>query len=432
MTLQQQLKEAFFYAPLSLVKIRKNAALWLCIYLITGLVIFSFFTWLMLSNQESIKNAFLSYLFPHSWHEIAEDLVNFLYESQAKSVLGNLILSGSLVVSSMFLFPIKEKYSAEFEKDANYQNGKVKEFPLIFQAWEEIKLFLIYLTAQSIILWIGYYPYQWATWTSITLSYLFLFFTFGLDFIAPTFQRHRKPYTLILKTLLKKPLLVLSFGLVFSLPIILISQYIFSIEELTLIEIASILFLTNLLFLTLAVPAGTRVATSLFSDLTRTLRPSKKTVIKGYSLMAIILVAGLFLHGKLITSMHHKSQLLKAQYSVDWDSFEYDTPSLSQFFNGKALTNLSFDITIKNPTDFDIIIEQSQILVDKKNINVATIDLTGFEIPAGESRQVTMKLDSDSDLSKVTNFREILDDWRVDMHLELLPGIPFIFNIVAP
>jgi hypothetical protein len=432
MTLLQQLKEAFYHAPLSLTKIRKNSALWLLAYLITGLIIFSICTWLMLSHQESIKNAFLSYLFPQSWHEIAEKLVNFLYESQAKSVLSNLILSGSLVVSSMFLFPIKEKYSAEFEKDARYQNGKVKEFPLIYQAWEEVKLLLIYLTAQSVILWIGYYPYQWATWTSVTLSYLFLFFTFGLDFISPTFQRHRKPYTLILKVLLKKPLLVLSFGLTFSLPIILLSQYVFSFEQLTLIEIASILFLTNLIFLTLAVPAGTRIATALFSSLTRTLRPSKKTVIKGYSLMLITLAAGVFLHGTLISSMHYKSQLLKAEYSVDWDSFEYDLPSLSQFFNGKALTNLSFNITIENPTEFDIVIENSRIFVEKKEITIATIDLAGFAIPAGESRQVTMKLDTDSDLSKVTNFREILENWRVDMHLELLPGIPFILNIVAP
>jgi len=272
MTLINQLKEAFYYAPLSLIELRKNSTIWLFIYLMTGLAIFSVFTWAMLSNQDEIKSAFLSYLFPHSWHEIAEDLVNFLYESQAKSVLSNMILSGSLVVSSMFLFPIKEKYSAEFEKDAKYQNGKIKEYPLIVQAWEEVKLFLIYLTAQSVILWIGYYPYQWATWLSITLSYLFL----------------------------------------------------------------------------------------LFPDLTRTLKPTKKTVIQSYSLMASILVIGLFLHTTLISSMHHKSQLLKAQYSVDWDSIEYDLPSLSQFFNGKALTNLSFNINIKNPTDFDIMIEKGK------------------------------------------------------------------------
>jgi len=430
MTQLQQLKEAFYYAPLSLIKIRKNSALWMFIYLITGLAIFSVFSWVMLSNQNEIKAAFLSYLFPHSWHEIAEDLVNFLYESQAKSVLSNMILSGSLVVSSMFLFPIKEKYSAEFEKDAKYKNGKVKEFPLIIQAWEEVKLFLLYLTAQSVILWVGYYPYQWANWASISLSYLFLFFTFGLDFISPTFQRHRKSYSLILKVLLKKPILVLSFGLVFSLPVILLSQYVFSFEELTLIEIASILFITNLLFLTLAVPAGTRVATALFANLTRTLRPTKKTVIRSYSAMTIILLLGLFLHSTLISSLHHKSQLLKAEYNVDWDSIEYDLPSLSNFLNGKALTNLSFNINIKNPTDFDIVIEKSQIFVEKKDATIATIDLTGFEIPAGESRQVKMKLDSDSDLSKVTNFREILEYWRVDMHLELLPGIPFVLNIV--
>lgn len=430
MTQLQQLKEAFYYAPFSVTLLRKNSLRWLFIYLISGLTIFSIFIWIMLSNQENIKNALLTYFFPHSWHETSEKLANFFFESQAKTVLSNMILAGSLVVASMFLFPIKEKFSAEFEKDAGYKNGRTKEFPLIYQAWEEVKLFLLYLTAQSVILWIGYYPYSWATWTSIVLSYLFLFFTFGLDFISPTFQRHRKKYTLILKGLLRKPVLVLSFGLVYSLPVILLGHFIFRYESLSLIEVASILFITNLLFLTLAVPAGTRVASALFSDLTQLKLPTQKVVFRSYLLMTVVLITGLFLHGKLIASMHHKSQLLKAQYSVDWDSIEYDLPSFSQFVNGKALSNLSFDIVIENPTEYDIVLETSQIFVEQKEVTIATIDLKGFEIPAGESRKVKMQLDSDSDLSRVTSFKHILEDWRVDMHLELLPGIPFILNIV--
>ena len=233
MTVVQQLKEVFFYVPTSLTQLKRNSSKWLAIYFFSGLVVFSIFTWLMFSNQQTIKHALLSYFFPQSWHAISEILAKFFFESQAKTVLSNMILSGSLVVASMFLFPIKEKYSAAFERDAGYHNGTAEEFPLIYQAWEETKLFLLYLTAQSVILWIGYYPYDWATWLSISLSYLFLFFTFGLDFISPTLQRHRVDYTLILKVLFRKPVLVFSFGLVFSFPIILFSQYVFGFQDLT-------------------------------------------------------------------------------------------------------------------------------------------------------------------------------------------------------
>ena len=146
--------------------------------------------------------------------------------------------------------------------------------------------------------------------------------------------------------------------------------------------------------------------------------------------MSMVLVSTLFLHAKLITSLHHKSQLLKAEYSVDWSSIEYELPGFSQFLDGKALSNLTFDVEINNPTEFDIVIENSQVIVEQKAIVVATIDLSGFEIPAGESRRVNMKLNSDSDMSQLTNFKDILENWRVDMHVNIWPGIPFVLNIV--
>jgi len=384
----------------------------------------------MLANQMALKALVMDYFFPQSWHEISEKLINFMFESQAKTVISNLLLSGSLVIASIFLFPVKEKYSAEFEKEAGYSQGSNEEFSLLFQAWEETKLFLIYLTAQSIILLIGYYPFQWSTWLSIGLSYLFLFFTFGLDFISPTLQRHKTRYSLIIKILIRNWILTLTFGLVFSLPVVLLSQFIFTFTELSLVEIASIIFLVNIFFLTLAVPAGTRIASSLQPVVKRTLNPQKKSVVWGYSMMSLLLVSTLFLHAKLIASMHHKSQLLKAEYQIDWDSFDYELPSLSQFINGKALTKLSFDVIIINPTEFDIVIEKSQLYVQQKENVIAKIDLNDFEIPAEENRKIAIKLDSDSDMSKLSQFNNILENWRIDMEIKVWPGLPFVINIM--
>ncbi|MCW9000895.1 MAG: hypothetical protein OQK04_19445, partial [Kangiellaceae bacterium] len=402
---------------------------WMGVYFLAALFIFSILSWQLMENEQAIKSLILNYFFPTSWHEISEQLAQFLFESQAKTVIANMIISGALVIASMFLFPIKEQYSAVFEKESGLSDGSEKEFPLLVQGWEEVKLFIFYLTSQSIILWIGYYPYFWTTWISIILSYAFLFFTFGLDFISPTLQRHRIGYTKILKVLVKHPWVTSSFGVVFSLPVILLGQLTMKNENLTLVDITGILFIVNIVFLTLAVPVGTHIACALMPTVERTLPPAKKTKVYGYSVMMITLIGMLFLHSRLIASLHHKSQLLKATYDVDWSSIDYKLPSLSQFVNGKALTNFSFDVKINNPTEYDIVIENTQIWVEKKDVPIAKIDLNGFDIPAGQSRRVKVQLDSESDMGKITNFREILEDWRVDLHLELWPGIPFILNI---
>ncbi|MGX5173226.1 hypothetical protein ACUR5C_04255 [Aliikangiella sp. IMCC44653] len=429
MRLSQQFIQPLVKAPATLINIKAKSFTWMLAYLIAGLVIFSLFGWLLLENEIYLKNLLLDYLFPRSWHELSEELLLFFYESQAKAVLGNMIIGASLVVASIFLFPIKEYFSAAFEKEAGYANGPIKEFPLIKQAWEETRLLFFYVTAQSVILWIGYYPYPWAKISSLVLSYFFLFFTFGLDFISPTLQRHRLDYPIILKALIKQPTLLCLFGLLYSLPSILLAKWMFSLQTLSFIEITVYLFLANMLLLTMAIPAGTHIASMLIKEIRATSPPSTRSTMLSFIFLGMLLVSSGYLHISLAKSLHHKSQLLKAEYTIDWNSFDYKLPSFSQFFNGKALTNLSFDLEIHNPTKFDIVIEKSQIHIDKLAVNIAIIDLNGFSIPSGETRRVKLQLDSLSDLGKITNFRTLLEDWQVNLYLQVWPGIPFILNI---
>ncbi|MET1254063.1 hypothetical protein [Aliikangiella maris] len=430
MKISQQLIETLYGAPTSLKSIKRSTINWMVIYFCSGVLVFSLFIWTLLSHEITIKNLILDYFFPDSWHSISEQLVNFFYEKQTKTVLGNLILSGSLVVASVFLFPIKEKFSAAFEKDAKYPNGPSQEFPLSYQAVEETRLFLLYIAAQSVILWIGYYPYIWAKATAITLSYLFLFYSFSLDIISPTLQRHRITYAVILKALFNKPLLLILFGLIFSLPGLITSKIIFNFDTLTLIEVAGILFLVNLIFLTLAIPAGTHLASHLLPVMRTTPPVSAKTSRIGYTALAVILMTSLFLHGQLIRSLHHKSQLLKAEYAIDWSSIDYKLPSFSQLLGGQAFSQLSFDIEINNPTAYDIVIEQSQIQIEQNALTIATVDLNGFSVPSKESHKVTIQLDSNSNLGKINQLDNLTQGWRVDIYLQVWPGIPLILNVV--
>jgi len=427
----KQIKLATIDSPLSLRFMRKNSLRWGAVYSFSTFVVFSLFIWVMLSNQQVIKTILLDYLFPESWQSVSEQLADFLFESQTKVVVSNLILSGSLVLASIVLFPVKEKFSAEFERDANYCNGSVNEFPLILQAWEETKLFLLYLTAQSVILWIGYYPYQSTTILSIVLSYLFLFFTFGLDIISPTLQRHRINYSLMLKFLMTRPLLTISFGLLYSLPLIIISYFVFDQSELTLVKMTGILFIANIIFLSLAIPAGTHIASKILPQIKKTPQPNHSNVRNTYLVLSVLLIASLYLHSRLVVSLHHKSQLLKAEYNLDWSSITFDLPSLSQLANGKALSNFSVDIVINNPTEFDIIIEPSEIHIEQDRKLIATLNISGFNLLSGEKERINLKLNSKSNLNLVNDFDRILDNWRVDMYIDIWPGIPFMINIVS-
>ncbi|MDQ7048186.1 MAG: hypothetical protein Q9M92_01065 [Enterobacterales bacterium] len=424
MTIFQQINLSSWEAILSLTKIKKPCARWLISYILLGLVLFLVVMGLYLNYQQAIKSLLLDYLFPRSWHSLSETLISFLYDSQAKSVISNLILSSSLVFSSIFLFPIKEKYSAEFERGGGYSCGNIQEFPLLYQALEETKLFLLYLTSQLIILWIGYYPYTWATNLSIVLSYLFLFFTLALDFIAPTYQRHRKKYARIIKLLLSKPVVSLTFGLIFSLPAIILGQWVISQQDYSLVKIVSILFIANLFLLALAIPAGTHVACRLFPVLDQIKQPTKKSRVIGYGLLSLFLVLGLLLHSRLLLSLHHKSQLLKAEYDIDWSSFRYQLPDFKSLIEQQSQSNLSFAIVITNPTQFDIQIEPSYILIVQQDSNIAKIDIEGFSIAAGQKKRIELKFKADSNLSLTSQWTNIFSGWRIDWMVDIWPRIP--------
>ena len=202
MQLSRQIEQGLIAAPMSLRQARAASLRWFALYFAAGSLVFFLLSWALLEHQQEIKQALLDYLFPESWQWLSERLGLFFFEAQAKIVIANAILSGSVVLASVFLFPIKEQYSAAFEREAGFDNGPPLEFSLWVQAQEESKLLLLYLSAQSVILWLGYYPYGWAQTSSIALSYGFLFFSFALDFIAPTLQRHRIKYTVMVTLML--------------------------------------------------------------------------------------------------------------------------------------------------------------------------------------------------------------------------------------
>jgi hypothetical protein len=430
MKLTQQLSEAFIRSPLSIFQLKRSSLIALCFYLFSALIVFGLAAGLLLSNQDLIRQTLLEYLFPSSWHDNIDQLVAMFFESQAKLVLSSMILGGSLVAASILLFPLKERYSAAFEQDGNFQNGALEEFSLIKQALEESKLLFLFVTAQMLSLWIGFYPYSWATGLSVTLSILFLFFFFALDLISPTLQRHKITYVMIIKVLFNNPFAALGFGLIYSLPPLLLGNYILSIESLSIVEIASIMFLVNIGMLSLAVPAGTRLASQLIEE-TRALKPpDKKSLSIAYAVIMLTFFIGLFLHSRLALSIHHKSQILKCQYGVVWSTFDIDMPSFESLKSGKPISKIEFDIAITNPTPYDLNIEDSVLFAKQNGQLVGTVDMSGFDVSSGKTIIKNIKINAAMTTQSLSRFSGLLDGWQLSLEFELWPGIPFTMKLL--
>lgn len=425
----QQLREALV-SPFAIFRGRAPFYVALIAYLSLGLLIFGVFGYWLVDNQHVIKQAVMSYLLPQSWHYLSDKLLGFFFESQTKVVLASMVINGSLVIASIILFPLKEYCSARFEEDGAYNNGPPKEFPLWLQALEESKLLLLYLTAQSVIFAIGYYPYEWCNWLSSGLSIVFLCFSFGLDLIAPTLQRHRIRYTSIIQLLSRKLLVTMLFGGLFALPLLLLGNWILMETSLPLAQVASILFLVNMFALAIAIPAGTHIASALLAEAKKQspLTASAKRLALGVLLLALAISGGF--HARVALSMHHKSQFLKCEYDLDWSSVYLDMPSLGALFKGEKEAVLRFNLTIHNPTPFDLSVENSVLSFWQKDNLISRTHISAFSVASGQTVEQPMQLKVQLNGQLLTGFSQITEGWRAQLEFELLPGIPFIIELL--
>ena len=402
----------------------------LALYVSIAVIVFGGFSYILVENQDAIRQAVMDYLLPESWHGISERLVNFFFESQTKIVLVSMMISGSIVLASLILFPIKEFCSAKFEQESAYDNGPKKEFPLWMQGLEECKLFALYVAAQSVIFGVGYYPYEWCSWVSNVLSIFFLCYFFGLDFISPTFQRHRIHYSSIIKLLTKYLPVTLLFGALFTVPVLLFGQWMLKQETKSLAEMAATLFMVNIVSMALAVPAGTHVASTLMPA-AKTLRlPKTQSKVIAYSFMLCVLALGCSFHGLVAMSMHHKSQLLKCYYDIDFGSMELKMPSLLELARGEKQAELAFDLTIHNPTPFDLRIETSHLTIWQNKNLISRTKFAPLDVASGQTKRQRMQLAVHLNTRLISGFPDMLQGWSAQMEFELMPGIPFIVKVL--
>ena len=224
MSFLSQLAHSLIWAPLSPLRLRPRAVAYLLQYIACAGAILGGTAWFLVAHQDDLRQVLLRYLLPESWVAAGGVLVDWFLATQTRAVVVNATVGGTLVLISVLLFPLKERVSAAYERGADLTDDAPSEFPLWFQAAEELKLVLLYVAAQMLILWIGYHPHPLRKQAATLLSFAYLFATFSVDFISPLLQRHRLSYSQILKVLLRHPVVLLSFGALFSLPGVLVGH----------------------------------------------------------------------------------------------------------------------------------------------------------------------------------------------------------------
>jgi hypothetical protein len=181
-------------APLSMRRLRVGSAAWLAVYLALATAIFTLVGRFIIAHQGDARRAFVAYIFPERWHDAGNLLVERLFGAQQHAVLVNAAVGASLLLVQVLLFPVKERLSARFERDARLTDEPGPGLPLLVEAREELLLALAFFAAQGGIFWLGYSQDPGRRLVATVLSHLFLMASFGVDFltlwlaVAPGFE----------------------------------------------------------------------------------------------------------------------------------------------------------------------------------------------------------------------------------------------------
>jgi hypothetical protein len=414
----------------------KRTAAWFLVYLALCAAILAVVAHEVVKHQQDLFDLVSAYILPSEWKTTGHYLVEKFLKSQVREVLINATVGGSLVLLSMLLFPVKERVSSSFETGARLVKEPFRELPLWLQALEELNLFVLYVTAQMCIFWVGYPPDPMRKKVAIGLSYFILFASFGIDFLSPLLQRHGQRYATIFKVLVKHPFTWIGFGAAFTLPSVLVGKWAGRHPELSFETVVRLLFATHAACIAVGALAGTFFAARLLPDAKLTSRPSLPTRFLAWMIVIAAFSINAYAFFTVGRAIHHKSQILKCNYRVDPKSLKLDLPDWKDLFGGpEAQLTLHLDLTIENPTRFDVEVEKNRIDIHHAGTPVAVAQLTPVKVPAGGRTQqrLTLPLRLRPQVLREKG-RALLEwtQWAITLHLEVVPGFELpVYLLVA-
>lgn len=421
-------------SPLALVVLPRRSWGWLLLYLVGCGVVLGATAWAVVRYEGDLRAGLLSYIFPDSWHFAADWVIDRFFAAQKRMVVINAINAGALILVTISLFWLKELVSASFERHGQLTRHPVSEHPLWEQAWEEVKLLVLFLAVQMSIFWIGYPPDPFRENVALVGSYLFLFFTFAIDFVSPIFQRHQGHYSRILKTLARHPLASLSFGAIFAMPPILAGKLWEANDDWSTTTAVVVLFSANMISIVWAAIAGTWLGARLLPAFERTPRSHPASRVVAWVALLAVFGVNTYAFGAVGLSIHHKSQILKLDYDVDLLSFDFDAPGLGSLLADDVEVAVSFEVEVHNPTEYDVEIERNRVEVVHGDTVLATTALPMASVPSGDTVELTVRFPLRVKPSMLRRGRELLDPdaYRITLYLEVADGFELPVYLLSP
>jgi hypothetical protein len=421
----QQLYLAAIEAPIAARKLRARSAAWLGAYIAAATTVLGIVAWQLVKHREDLLQLAMDYVVPHDWHFATRTLFHKFLGQQEQLVLANAVIAAALLVVQITLFPIKEQVSAALEEDAKLVPEPVEEHPLWFQAWEEIKIFLALLAAQGTIFWIGYTDDPVRRKLAVVISFVVLAANVGVDFLSPVLQRHKLRYSQILKSLAAHPLLTLGFGALFALPAIGATALASAHKEWSFSAQIGVAFGGQVVGVALAVIGGTVAGAPLVAD-----ARERKRSHWAFRTLAWLALLGLLAwngwrFGTVGRSLHRKTQILKCDYAIDWDSFSAQTPTALDLITAARTDSitigLSFDVTVGNKTGVDVEIEENRIEIRQLAQLVAQTKLPRGLVPTGTTQKVHVTLPLTITPSQALRIRELFTtkNWTITLFLQV-------------
>jgi hypothetical protein len=435
--LRTQLVLAGIEAPTAVRRLGKRSAIWLAIYLAAATTVLGVVAWAIITHHRHVLELLLDYILPEEWQFAARLSIERFFAQQEQAVITNAALVASLMAVQITLFPIKEMVSASLEKDADLVGEPTEEHPLWFQAWEEIKLFVFLLVAQGTIFWIGYSTDPARGTLAMVLSYIVLFASVAVDFLSPVLQRHKLGYSSILKSMLSHPVLTFGFGAVFAAPSIVAAKIALDHPTWSFTTQLVVSFGAQVVGIALAAIGGTVAGAHLIPDARTRKRSGLLVRVVAWVVLLGLLAFNSYRFIAIGRSLHHKSQILKCDYAVDWSSFRADVPTALELAlairNDTIKVSVSFDVTVTNATATDVEIEDNRLEAVQHGQLVAQTRLPAMHVRAGTTEKVHVELPLIVKPSQVMRIRELVTtkEWSLTLYLRVADNFTFPVYLLA-
>jgi hypothetical protein len=399
---------------------------WIGLYVLTGSALLGLIVFLWRTFEDDIEASLTAYFFPDSWGSIARWIMRRLLAAQTAPLVVSAVASLAGLLVTLLLFPLKSRISASYDAERGLAPEPPQEMTLRVEAWEEVKLFLAFLALQASLFWLGYFEIPALKVIAAILSYGVLFATYAINFIAPLWQRRHGYYSQTVKALALHPLSALTFGAIFALPSVVTGLLFKAYLPSSRLLAVTILFFVAVLSTAWAQAAGTEVAAHLYGRFRATRRAGRPARVLAALAVVALLAGNGVLFFSVARSVHHKSQILKCRYDIDFKSAKLDLPSLGDLFQGKVAIGVSVGVRIENPTPYDVDVERNRVEVRHQETLVAKTEISPFTVPAGARVQERLSFRATVNPKFVLKGLSLFKSgWTITLYMLVEPGFDF-------